>query len=175
MARSRNVVELIGNLGNDPDIKHSSSGGTITRISVATTEKWNDKSGNQQERTEWHRVVFFGKLAEIAGEYLAKGMQVFIEGKLRYEKVSTDQGDRYYTDIVAEELIMFNSGGGERRDRNNDERQPPRGNSRNSYDNGGSNHRSNNGGHGGQRASDNRNRSMSNDSSNNFTDSDIPF
>ncbi|MCD9046723.1 single-stranded DNA-binding protein [Luteimonas sp. MHLX1A] len=123
MARSRNFVELIGNLGNDPDVKYTQANKPVTRISVATSEQWKDNDGNPRERTEWHRVVFFGKLAEIAAEYLKKGSQVFIEGKLRYEKVSTDDGDRYYTDIVADELIMFNAAGGERRERSDDDRQ----------------------------------------------------
>ena len=120
MARSRNKVELIGNLGNDPDIKYSANGNQVTRISVATTEKWKDSSGNPQERTEWHRVVFFGKLAEIAGEYLSKGTQVFIDGKLRYEKVTTDDGDRYYTDIIAEELNILGGGQNSNRGERND-------------------------------------------------------
>ena len=103
-----NKVILVGNLGADPDIKQSERG-TITNISIATSESWRDKtSGQNQERTEWHRVVFFGKLAEIAANYLSKGAQVYIEGKIRTRKWQDKNGqDRYITEVVANEMQML--------------------------------------------------------------------
>ena len=103
MARGINKVILVGNLGNDPDVKYTQGGMAITRISLATTSVRKDKDGNQQERTEWHRVVFFGRLAEIAGEYLRKGSQVYVEGSLRTRKWQGQDGqDRYTTEIVVD-------------------------------------------------------------------------
>ncbi|MFT3807488.1 single-stranded DNA-binding protein [Arenimonas sp.] len=115
MARGINKVILVGNLGNDPEVRYSQSGSTITTISVATSESWKDKNGEQQERTEWHRVKFFGRLAEIAGEYLKKGRQVYIEGSLRTEKYTDKSGvEKYSTDIIANEMQMLGGvGGGE--------------------------------------------------------------
>ena len=112
MARGINKVILVGNLGNDPDTRYLPDGGAVTNISIATSESWKDRNtGQQQERTEWHRVVFFRRLAEIAGEYLRKGSKVYVEGKLRtrqYEK----EGQRHYsTEIVADELQMLDSRG----------------------------------------------------------------
>lgn len=125
MARGINKVILVGNLGNDPEVRYGQSGAAITTISVATSESWKDKDGNLQERTEWHRVKFFGRLAEIAGEYLKKGRQVYIEGSLRTEKYQDKQTgqDRYSTDIIANEMQMLGGnpgsgeGGGERAER----------------------------------------------------------
>jgi len=113
MARGINKVILIGNLGNDPETKYMPSGGAVTNITVATSESWKDKtSGQAQERTEWHRVVFFNKLAEIAGEYLRKGSKVYIEGSLRTRKWQDQSGqDRYTTEIVANEMQMLDSRG----------------------------------------------------------------
>lgn len=103
-----NKVILVGNLGNDPEVRYSQSGAVITTISVATSESWKDKNGERQERTEWHRVKFFGKLAEIAGEYLKKGQQVYIEGSLRTEKYAGKDGvEKYTTDIIASEMQML--------------------------------------------------------------------
>ena len=117
MARGINKVILVGNLGNDPEVRYSQSGTAMTSISVATSESWKDKtSGEQQERTEWHRVKFFGRLAEIAGEYLKKGSQVYIEGKLRTDKYTDKAGvEKYSTDIIADEMQMLGGkmGGGE--------------------------------------------------------------
>ncbi|MEO8002532.1 MAG: single-stranded DNA-binding protein [Arenimonas sp.] len=109
MARGINKVILVGNLGNDPEVRYSQSGTAMTSISVATSESWKDKtSGEQQERTEWHRVKFFGRLAEIAGEYLKKGSQVYIEGKLRTDKYTDKAGvEKYSTDIIADEMQML--------------------------------------------------------------------
>lgn len=112
MARGINKVILVGNLGNDPDTKWTQSGMAVTRISLATTSVRKDKDGNQQERTEWHRVVFFGKLGEIAGEYLRKGSQVYVEGSLKYDKFTGQDGvEKYTTDIVANELQMLGGRG----------------------------------------------------------------
>lgn len=112
MARGINKVILVGNLGNDPDTKYTQAGMAITRISLATTSVRKDKDGNQQERTEWHRVVFFGKLGEIAGEYLRKGSSVYVEGELRYDKYTGQDGvEKYTTDIVANEMQMLGGRG----------------------------------------------------------------
>lgn len=112
MARGINKVILVGNLGNDPDCKFTQSGMAITRISLATTSVRKDKDGNQQERTEWHRVVFFGKLGEIAGEYLRKGSQVYVEGSIKYDKYTGQDGvEKYSTDIVASEMQMLGGRG----------------------------------------------------------------
>lgn len=119
MARGVNKVILVGNLGNDPDVKYTQSGMAVTTLSLATTSVRKDRDGNTQERTEWHRIKLFGKLGEIAGEYLKKGRQVYIEGEIRYSKAEGKNGepDRYYTDIVANEMQMLGGGegGGERR------------------------------------------------------------
>ena len=109
MARGVNKVILIGNLGNDPDMRYTAGGAAVANISIATAESWRDKeSGEQQERTEWHRVVFFGRLAEIVGEYLRKGSQVYVEGRLQTRKWTDKEGqDRYTTEIVANEMQML--------------------------------------------------------------------
>ena len=111
MARGVNKVILVGNLGQDPEVKYMPSGQAVCNISVATTESWNDKSsGEKQERTEWHRVVFFRRLAEIAGEYLRKGSKVYVEGSLRTRKWQDQSGqDRYTTEIVGNEMQMLDS------------------------------------------------------------------
>src|SRR5437588_9335789 len=114
MARGINKVILIGNLGADPETRAMPSGTTVANLRVATSESWRDKqSGEQQERTEWHRVALFGRLAEIAGEYLRKGSQVYIEGSLRTRKWQDKQGnDRYSTEIVGNDLQMLGGRGG---------------------------------------------------------------
>ncbi len=113
MARGVNKVILVGNLGKDPEVRYTSSGGAVANITVATSEAWKDKqTGESQERTEWHNVVFFGKLAEIVGEYLRKGSQVYIEGSIRTEKYQKDGQDRYITKIVASEMQMLGSRSG---------------------------------------------------------------
>ena len=114
---SVNKVILIGNLGRDPEVRYLPDGGAITNVSIATTESWKDKNGEKQEKTEWHRVAFFGKLAEIAGEYLKKGSQVYVEGRLQTRKWQDKDGnDKYTTEIVADRMQMLGSrqGGGER-------------------------------------------------------------
>ncbi len=114
MSRGINKVILVGRLGNDPDVRYTASGSAVATISVATSESWKDRNtGQQQERTEWHRVVFFGRLAEIAGQYLKKGSQVYVEGSLRTNKYTDKNGiERYSTDINANELQMLGGGGG---------------------------------------------------------------
>ena len=113
MARGVNKVILIGNLGADPETRAMPSGTTVANLRVATSESWRDKqTGEQQERTEWHRVAFFGRLAEVAGEYLRKGSQVYIEGSLRTRKWQDKQGnERYSTEIVGSELQMLGARG----------------------------------------------------------------
>ena len=114
MARGINKVILVGNLGADPETRYTTSGSAITSIRIATSESWKDKqTGEQQERTEWHRVKFFGRLAEIAGEYLKKGRQVYVEGSLRTDKYTDKDGvERYSTDIIANEMQMLGGAGG---------------------------------------------------------------
>lgn len=111
MARGVNKVILVGNLGGDPDVRYMPNGNAVTNVTIATSESWKDKqSGQQQERTEWHRVVFFNRLAEIAAEYLRKGSQIYIEGSLRTRKWQDNNGqDRYTTEIVAAEMQMLGS------------------------------------------------------------------
>ncbi|MEN8168640.1 MAG: single-stranded DNA-binding protein [Pseudomonadota bacterium] len=109
-----NKVILVGNLGRDPEVRYSAKGAAIANITIATSEQWTDKqSGQKQEKTEWHRVVMFNRLGEIAGEYLKKGSQVYIEGKLQTRKWQDNNGqDRYTTEIVANEMQMLGSRGG---------------------------------------------------------------
>ncbi len=108
-SRGVNKVIIVGNLGKDPEIRYMPSGGAAANITIATSESWKDKtSGEQKDRTEWHRVVFFGKLAEIVGEYLKKGSQVYVEGSLRTNKWQDKSGnDRYTTEIIAKEMQMI--------------------------------------------------------------------
>ncbi len=138
MARGINKVILVGNCGQDPETKYMPSGGAVTNVSIATSESWKDKqTGQPQERTEWHRVVFFNRLAEIAGEYLRKGSKVYVEGSLRTRKWQDKTGtDRYTTEIVANEMQMLDSrgsqdagggigqGGGQPRQTQQPQRQP---------------------------------------------------
>ena len=109
MARGINKVIVVGNLGADPDSRTMPSGNAVTNISVATSESWNDKeTGEKQEKTEWHRVVFFGRLAEIASDYLKKGSQVYVEGKLQTRKWEDKEGnERWTTEIVANQMQML--------------------------------------------------------------------
>ena len=115
MARGVNKVILVGNLGRDPEIKYTASGAAVANITIATSESWNDKqTGEKVEKTEWHRVVAFQRLAEIMGEYLRKGSQVYIEGKLQTRKWQDQSGqDRYTTEVVANDMQMLGSRGGD--------------------------------------------------------------
>jgi single-strand DNA-binding protein len=107
---SVNKVILVGNLGRDPETRYTTNGDAVTNIRVATTDTWKDKNGEKQEKTEWHTVVFFGRQAEIAGEYLKKGRQVYIEGRLQTRKWQDKEGqDRYTTEIVADRMQMLGS------------------------------------------------------------------
>ena len=114
MARGVNKVILVGNLGKDPEVRYMPSGGAVANVTIATSESWKDKqTGEQRERTEWHNVVFYNRLAEIAGEYLRKGSQAYIEGSLRTRKWQDKSGqDRYSTEIIASEMQMLGSRGG---------------------------------------------------------------
>ena len=111
MARGINKVIIVGNVGKDPETRYTAGGSAITTLSVATSDQWKDKqTGENKEHTEWHRVKFFGRLAEIAGEYLRKGSQVYVEGRLRTDKYTDKEGiERYSTDIIADEMQMLGS------------------------------------------------------------------
>lgn len=116
MAKSLNKVMLIGNLGKDPELRYTTSGVAVATFSVATSESWKDQDGNAQEKTEWHNIVAWRKLAEICGEWLKKGKKVYIEGRIQtrnYDDKNTGQ-KRYITEIVADSLIMLDGGGGAR-------------------------------------------------------------
>ncbi len=114
MARGINKVILIGNLGKDPEVRYMANGGAVCNVTLATTESWKDKqSGEQKDKTEWHNIVFYRRLAEIAGEYLRKGSQIYVEGKLQTRKWQDKNGnDRYTTEIIANEMQMLGSRGG---------------------------------------------------------------
>ncbi len=114
MARGVNKVILIGNLGRDPEVRYMPSGGAVANVTIATTDQWKDKqTGEQKERTEWHNVVFYNRLAEIVGEYLKKGSQVYVEGRLQTRKWQDKEGrDRYTTEIIANEMQMLGSRSG---------------------------------------------------------------
>ncbi len=110
---SVNKVILIGNIGKDPEIRYMPSGDAMVNLTLATTDNWKDKNGEKQERTEWHRVAIFGKLAEIAGEYLKKGSQVYFEGSLKTRKWTNKEGhDQYTTEIIADKMQMLGGRGG---------------------------------------------------------------
>lgn len=124
MARGVNKVILIGNLGNDPEVRYTPSGSAVANVNLATSETWRDKqTGELQDRTEWHRVVFFNRLAEIVGEYLRKGSKIYIEGTLRTRKWQDKNGiDRYTTEIIANEMHILDSrSGGQERGNFSDE------------------------------------------------------
>ncbi len=114
MARGINKAIVVGNLGRDPEVRYSANGNAIANVTLATTDSWKDRqSGERQEKTEWHRVVFFGRLAEIAGEYLKKGSQVYVEGRLQTRKwEDRDGNERYTTEIVANDMQMLGGRGG---------------------------------------------------------------
>jgi single-strand DNA-binding protein len=168
MARGVNKVILVGNLGADPETRYTASGAAITTIRLATSETWRDKqTGENQERTEWHRVKFFGRLAEIAGEYLRKGRQVYIEGSLRTDKWQDQSGqDRYTTEVIANEMQML---GG----RGDDEPARPAQGSGQSSGRGG--FRDDAEGQSRQGSSPSASRSAAFEGEDNFTDDDIPF
>ncbi len=112
MSRSLNKVTLIGNVGSDPDIRMTPSGTKVAKFSVATNETFNDRSGQQQERTQWHRLTFFGRLSDIVEQWVKKGDRLYVEGRLEYSQTQTPQGEtRYWTDIIVRDMIMLGSGG----------------------------------------------------------------
>jgi single-strand DNA-binding protein len=113
MSRSLNKVTLIGNLGADPEIRMTPSGTKIAKISIATSRTFPDRSGQTQEKTEWHRITFFGKLADVVEQYVTKGDRLYVEGRIEYSQTDDGQGNvRYFTDIVAQEMIMLGGSGG---------------------------------------------------------------
>jgi single-strand DNA-binding protein len=112
-SRGVNKVIIVGNLGNDPEIRYMPNGNAVANLSIATSESWKDQQGAQQERTEWHKVTMYRRLAEVAGEYLKKGSQIFVEGKLQTRKWQDQQGnDRYTTEIIADFMQMMGGGSG---------------------------------------------------------------
>lgn len=128
MKKGVNLVILIGNLGRDPETRYLPSGGAVTNVTIATSESWKDKaSGQMQERTEWNKVVFFNRLAEIAGEFLKKGSKVYIEGSLRTRSYDKDGQKHYITEIVANEMQMLDSRGGQQADDSQGFDQPRQG------------------------------------------------
>ena len=113
MARSLNKVMIIGNVGSDPEIRMTPSGSKVAKFSVATNRTYQDRTGQQQERTDWHRLTFFGKLADIVEQWVNKGDRLFVEGRIEYSQTQDDQGGtRYWTDIVVNEMVMLGSGPG---------------------------------------------------------------
>lgn len=113
MSRSLNKVMIIGNVGGDPEVRATSSGARVAKVSVATNRSWQGRDGQTQEKTEWHRLTFFGRLADIVEQYVKKGDRLYVEGRLEYSQTTDDQGQvRYWTDIVVNEMVMLGSGTG---------------------------------------------------------------
>ena len=115
MSRSLNKVMLIGNVGNDPEIRATSSGARVAKLSLATNRSWSDRSGQQQEKTEWHRLTFFGRLVDIVEQWVKKGDRLYVEGRVEYSQTEGEGGTKYWTDIVVNEMVMLGStasGGG---------------------------------------------------------------
>ncbi len=176
MARGVNKVILVGNLGNDPETKYTQGGMAVTKVSLATTSVRKDKEGNTQERTEWHRVTFFGKLGEIAGEYLRKGSQVYVEGSLRYDKYTGQDGvEKYFTDIIADEMQML--GGRSEGGASGGEQRPARAPRESGGGGGGygGGQRSGGGGYGGGGGQRQAPAASSPPPMDDFSDDDIPF
>ena len=112
MSRSLNKVMLIGHVGSDPELRSTASGSRIAKLSLATNRTFQDRSGQQQERTDWHRLTFFGKLADLVEQWVHKGNRIYVEGRVEYSQTHDDQGGtRYWTDIVVNEMVMLGSGG----------------------------------------------------------------
>ena len=112
MSRSLNKVMLIGNVGNDPEIRATGSGARVAKLSLATNRTWSDRAGQQQERTEWHRLTFFGRVVDIVEQWVKKGDRLYVEGRIEYSQVEGEGGTRYFTDIVVNEMVMLGSTGG---------------------------------------------------------------
>jgi single-strand DNA-binding protein len=112
MSRSLNKVMLIGNVGNDPEIRATSSGARVAKVSLATNRAWTDRnSGQKNEKTEWHRLTFFGRLVDVVEQWVKKGDRLYVEGRIEYSQTESDQGPRYWTDIVVTEMVMLGSTG----------------------------------------------------------------
>jgi single-strand DNA-binding protein len=111
MSRSLNKVMLIGNVGNEPEIRALSSGARVAKVSLATNRTWSDRAGQQQERTEWHRLTFFGRLVDVVEQWVKKGDRLYVEGRIEYSQVEGEGGTRYFTDIVVNEMVMLGSSG----------------------------------------------------------------
>lgn len=127
MARGINKVILIGTCGQDPEVRYTGNGGAVANVSLATSEQWKDSSGNKQEKTEWHKVVFFGKIAEIVGEYVRKGSQIYIEGKLQTREWEKDGIKRYTTEVVVDQRgVLQLLGGGKGEQSSSQQSQPSR-------------------------------------------------
>ncbi|MCH7889996.1 MAG: single-stranded DNA-binding protein [Gemmatimonadetes bacterium] len=112
MSRSLNKVMLIGNVGNDPDVRATSSGTQVAKVSLATNRQWKDGSGQQKEKTEWHRLTFFGRLVDIVDQWVKKGDRLYVEGRIEYSESETDGQKKYWTDIIVLEMVMLGSTGG---------------------------------------------------------------
>ena len=112
MSRSLNKVMLIGNVGNDPEIRATSGGTRVAKISLATNRSWPDRSGQQQEKTEWHRLTFFGRLVDVVEQWVKKGDRLYVEGRIEYSQTEGEGGPKYWTDIVVNEMVMLGSGSG---------------------------------------------------------------
>ena len=112
MSRSLNKVMLIGNVGSDPEIRATSGGARVAKLSLATNRSWSDRSGQQQEKTEWHRLTFFGRLVEIVEQYVKKGDRLYVEGRIEYSQTEGEGGPKYWTDVVINEMVMLGSSGG---------------------------------------------------------------
>ena len=113
MSRALNKVMLIGNVGAEPEVRTTPSGTRLAKVSLATNRTWNDRSGQQQEKTEWHRLTFWDRLAEIVERYVHKGDRLYVEGRIEYSQTQDDQGNvRYWTDIIVREMVMLGQGGG---------------------------------------------------------------
>lgn len=111
MSRSLNKVMLIGNVGNDPEIRATGSGARVAKLSLATNRTWSDRAGQQQERTEWHRLTFFGRVVDIVEQWVKKGDRLYVEGRIEYSQVEGEGGTRYFTDIVVSDMVMLGSSG----------------------------------------------------------------
>lgn len=109
MSRSLNKVMLIGNVGNDPEIRATSGGARVAKVSLATNRSWSDRNGQQQEKTEWHRLTFFGRLVDIVEQWVKKGDRLYVEGRVEYSQTEGDGGPKYWTDIVVNEMVMLGS------------------------------------------------------------------
>jgi single-strand DNA-binding protein len=112
MSRSLNKVMLIGNVGNDPEIRATSSGARVAKVSLATNRSWSDRSGQRSEKTEWHRLTFFGRLVDIVEQWVKKGDRLYVEGRIEYSQTEGEGGTRYWTDIVVTEMVMLGSAPG---------------------------------------------------------------